>query len=460
RARELTREAALTAGLPEETILLEEPQAALYAWIAERGERWRNELRVDDVVLVCDVGGGTTDFSLIGVAAEGGELVLRRLAVGNHILVGGDNMDLTLSHLVRSRFEERGVSLDPWQAVSLWHACRTAKEHLLTDGGPAAWPVSVLGRGSRLVGGTISVDVAREEVLTALLEGFFPVCDEGARPARRGASGFRELGLPFASDTGITRHLAEFLSAHAGRSHGGASGAVGGRAPSAPYGAPDHPVSPTHVLFNGGVFKPSVFRQRTLDVLESWSGRSGSVRLLEQSPDLDFAVARGAAYYGFAKRRSGVRIRGGTGRSYYVGIETAGPAVPGVSRPLSALCVVPFGMEEGSEIEVPSEEIGLVVGERAQFRFFSSSMRRDDKPGDIVAGGAASGILETDSLEAHLPADERFAEGCVPVKFRSRITELGVFELWCRSTISEDTWRLEFSVRQRAEGSGADSSSR
>jgi hypothetical protein len=437
-ARDLTREAALAAGLPENLVLLEEPQAAVYAWLADRGDLWRRALKLGDTLLVCDVGGGTTDLTLVNVADEGGELVLRRMAVGNHLLVGGDNMDLALAHFVAGRFAEKGTKLDPWQSVALWHSCRNAKESLLAAEGAAGksdkFPISVLGRGSRLIGGTVTTEVERAGVGQLLVDGFFPHCKVADRPARRSASGFRELGLPYESDTAITRHLAAFLQAHGP--------------------APGQPVRPTHVLFNGGVFKADVLRDRLLEVLGDWFSDSSvdkAPRMLEGRHDLDHAVARGAAYYGWAKHRGGVRIRGGTARAYYVGIETTGLAVPGAPRPLRALCVVPNGMEEGSETDVPSSEIGLIVGEPAQFRFFSSSTRKADRPGELLTAWSPDELEETDSLEATLPAAEGTEEDYVPVRFRSRITELGVLELWCVSTTGNRRWKLEFSVREDAE---------
>ena len=431
-ARELTREAALGAGLPANLVLLEEPQAALYAWLADAGARWRRRVKVGDVILVCDVGGGTTDFTLIGVAEQAGELVLRRLAVGNHTLVGGDNMDLALAHLVREAFAERGVHLDAWQSVALWHACRDAKETLLGEDGPVTHPVTVLGRGTRVVGGTVSVDVDRKTVVDLLLNGFFPTCGLGERPAARQASGFRELGLPFEADTGITRHLAAFLAGHGDLpAHEGAA-------------------RPTHVLFNGGVFKAPALRERVLEVLGGWFPGAPPVAL-EGSPDLEYAVARGSAYYGAVKEGRGVRIRGGTARAYYVGVETAGPAVPGLPRPVSALCVLPFGIEEGTELDVPGDPIGLMVGEPARFRIFSSPVRKEDRPGDVVQGWREGELAETDSMEATLGSETNPEQAYVPVRFQSRITELGIFELWCVSTVAEDRWKLEFNVREDAE---------
>jgi hypothetical protein len=427
-ARELTREAALAAGLPDDLVLLEEPQAAVYAWLADTGERWRESLNVGDMLLVCDIGGGTTDLSLVQLTETDGSLLLDRVAVGNHLLVGGDNMDLALAHFVATRFAEQGVKLDPWQSVALWHSCRDAKERLLEAGGPETHSISVLGRGSGLIGGTVSVDVSRDATTELLLDGFFPACSVTDRPGRPTVSGFQELGLPFEAETAVSRHLAAFLQAH---------------------GEPDQgPVCPTYVLFNGGVFKSASLRGRLLDVMAGWFGDDRAPRPLDEADDLDYAVARGAAYYGWAKQHGGVRIRGGTARAYYVGVETSGLAVPGAPRPLRALCVVPIGMEEGTEADVPTEGIGLVVGQRAHFRFFSSAVRKEDRPGDIVSSWSEDELTETDGLEMMLPADERIDEPFVPVRFHSRITELGVFELWCVSTTTDNRWKLEFSVRE------------
>lgn len=428
-ARELTREAAFAAGLPSDLILLEEPQAAVYAWLAAQGDRWRKELKVGDRLLVCDVGGGTTDLTLVGVHQEQGELALARLAVGEHLLVGGDNMDLALAHHVALKFGEQGLKLNPWQSVSLWHSCRAAKEALLAENGPAKHAISLLGRGSKVIGGSVSIDVERDEATRILVDGFLPPCKTAERPRRQRASGFQEIGLPFESDTAITRHLAAFLADH-GESQ-------------------DGPVQPTHVLFNGGVFKADALRARLLEVLGKWSKKAP--RLLSGYHDLDHAVARGAAHYGWSKQHGGVRIRGGVARSYYVGIETAGLAIPGAERPLRALCVVPFGMEEGTETDVPSGEVGLVLGEPTHFRFFRSAVRKQDQPGDCLDEWREEELVETDPLEATLPADESTDQPYVPVRFHSRVTELGVFELWCVGTQADQRWKLEFSVRDDAD---------
>ncbi len=434
-ARDLTREAALAAGLSPHLVLLEEPQAAIYSYLASSRDGWRETMKVDDLLLVCDVGGGTTDFTLVRVTADQGELSLQRIAVGSHLLVGGDNMDLTLAHRAAEQFSQQGIQLDPWQSVALWHSCRNAKEALFAIDGPTYYPLSILGRGSRLIGGTVSIELSVADATNILLDGFFPHCEPTDRPARRRVSGFRELGLPYESDPAITRHLAAFLQAHA---------AEGERI-----------LHPTRLLLNGGVFKAPALRARLQEVLAHWAGDQAPAPItLDDHEDLDDAVARGAAYYGWSKCHGGVRIRGGTARSYYVGIETAGLAIPGASRPLRALCVVPFGMEEGTEQAVPSAEIGLVVGEPAQFQFFSSSVRRHDQLGDTLERWSEDELSETDPLETILPADELVAGSqagtYVPIRFLTRITELGVLELWCVNTPSDRRWKLEFNVRPGA----------
>jgi len=430
-ARELTREAAITAGLPRDFVLLEEPQAALYAWLATTGDRWRKMLKVGETVLVCDIGGGTTDLTLVRVTEEAGTLSLERVAVGNHLLVGGDNMDLTLAHVVATEFEKKGVKLNPWQSVSLWHSCRAAKESLLSVDGPEKQSISVLGRGSKLIGGTVSVEVDRTSVANLLVDGFLPKCSAADRPQKQRASGFQEIGLPFESDPGITRHLAAFLAAHGNSADGS--------------------VFPTHVLFNGGVLKADVLRSRLLEVMRQWCDGKAETDPLEGVHDLDHAVSRGAAYYGWAKDQGGVRIRGGVARSYYVGIETAGLAIPGAPRPLRALCVVPFGMEEGTQCDVPSGQVGLVLGEPVQFRFFSSAVRKHDRPGDVLNAWDESELVETVPLEATLPADADADDAYVPVTFQSRVTELGMLELWCVGANMPGRWKLEFSVREETE---------
>ena len=430
-ARELTRESAVAAGLPADFVLLEEPQAALYAWLNQQGDDWRKKLSVGKTILVCDVGGGTTDLTLISVEEEAGNLELNRVAVGNHLLVGGDNMDLATAHVVAEKFAEKGTKLNPWQSVSLWHSCRKAKETLMSPSGPETHSISVLGRGSKLIGNTVTTEVNKGEIASMLLDGFFPVCSLNDRPQTQPASGFQEIGLPFESDPGITRHIADFLQ----------------RSNANTENNSEQPPTPDFVLFNGGVFKADSFQNRLLEVIGSWS-QDSPVQPLDGVHDLDCAVAKGACFYAWNKNNGGVRIRGGVGHSYYVGIETAGLAIPGAPRPLKALCVVPFGMEEGTQANIESNEIGLVVGQPVSFRFFRSNQRQTDQPGDLVTNWQDQ-LEESDPLNTTLSA-EGLDESYAAVKFESSITELGMFELWCRSVSTDHRWKLEFNVREKA----------
>ncbi|MGE0869658.1 MAG: Hsp70 family protein [Kofleriaceae bacterium] len=418
-ARELTVVAAREAGFDKVT-LLEEPQAAFYAYLASRGEAWRKDLAAGDVVLVCDVGGGTTDFSLIEVANQDGNLALERIAVGDHILLGGDNMDLALAAIAGKQLSDAGKMLDSMQQRALVHACRRAKEQLLGETPPSAVPISVLGRGSKLIGGTLKTELTREQAEAMLVDGFFPVVDADAHAQKRRAAGLREMGLPYAHDPAITRHLAEFL-ARFGR-------------------------MPTAVLFNGGVMKAAKLQARIVELLRSWCGRD--VRVLVGA-DLDLGVALGAAHYGQVRRGKGVRIRGGTARAYYIGIESSMPAIPGFAPPVKALCVAPQGLEEGSKVELPDDELAVVVGEVSNFRFFAAANRKDDQAG-VLVDADAPGVAELDPVEKLVEAEgDRKAGELVPVKLEAHVTEVGTLELWCVARDGQGRWKLEYSVRER-----------
>jgi hypothetical protein len=437
-ARRLTLRAAEQAGLTRVT-LLEEPQAAFYAWIESRGDSWRDIVRVGDLVLVCDVGGGTTDFSLIAVSEEQGELVLRRAAVGDHLLLGGDNMDLALARVLQQRLEAKGQHIDPLQLQELWYKCRHAKETLLNDPALASQPVTIRGKGTKLVGGTLKTELTREDVTSVVVDGFFPVVERSAMPARQRRVGFQELGLPYAADPAVTRHLARFLAEQS------RSAADGNHVRRGPGGF----ACPTHVLFNGGVMKADALRARIVEVLNQWVQAEGFERLdarhVLDARDLDLAVARGAAYYGKARHGRGVRIRAGAPRTYYIGIESAMPSVPGMEAPLKALCVVPFGMEEGTRGDIPGREFGLVVGEPAEFRFLSSTTRKQDRIGDLVEDWGDD-IQETTPLEVTLPGDGHGDE-VLPVRLETNVTEVGTLELWCVSRDGSERWKLEFNIR-------------
>jgi hypothetical protein len=439
-ARELTRRAAEQAGYPHVT-LLEEPLAAFYAWLESQGDDWRRRIKVGDLVLVCDVGGGTTDLSLIVVSEEGGELTLKRVAVGDHILLGGDNMDLALARVLQQRLETSGNRIDTWQLHGLWHQSRIAKEKLFESPKTQKRPITLLGKGTKLIGGTIKTELAREDLDQILVEGFFPKVASGELPARQRRVGFQELGLPYAADPAITKHLARFLSEQV-RNSPEAAGIRRG---------PSGLACPTHVLFNGGVMKAAVLRDRLVEVLNSWLRQEGFDALgaeqILEAPDLEHAVALGAAYYGKARRGRGVRIRSGASRTYYIGIESAMPAVPGMEAPIKALCVVPFGMEEGSEATIPGREFGLVVGEPAEFRFLSSSVRKQDQVGSLLEDWGAD-IEELSPLEVTLKLEGQQGT-VVPVRIETRITELGTLEVWCVSRDGAERWKLELNIREK-----------
>ena len=431
-ARDFTMEAAKEAGF-KKISLLEEPQAAFYSWLEANKDTWREQVQEGDVILVIDVGGGTSDFTLIAVESDQGNLFLNRLAVGEHILLGGDNMDLALAYELSRQLTAKNVKLDLAQMVALSHACRTAKEKLLGDKDLRSWPMTILGRGSKMISGTIKCELERSIMEKVLLEGFFPICGPDDQPTLQSGYGFQEIGLPYAADAAITKHLANFLVKHRKSIEQKSS-----------QGKDDKKTSGVNVvLFNGGVFKSTLLRQRILDNLESWS--KGPIKMLSHQ-DLDLSVAVGAASFGIAKRGKGIRIRGGAPRTYYIGIESSAPAIPGFPRPIKALCVVPFGMEEGTESDIPGHEFGLIIGQKVTFRFLSSSTRKNDALGTILEEWDDD-VHEISPLQLTLENPEKNAT-MVPVYLHSKITDIGTLELWCIGKNSKQKWKLEFNVRE------------
>lgn len=426
-ARDLIVEASRMAGLPEIT-LLEEPQAAFYSWIAQSDKPWRQQVKKGDVVLVVDVGGGTTDFSLIEISEAGGDLALERVAVGNHILLGGDNMDLTLAYVARSKLEESKKKISQWQTVQLSHQCRKAKETLLNDLEKDSVSVVISGRGSSVIGGSMKTTIDRKDIEATLIDGFFPFCDMGDDPLEDTEGGVREISLMYAADAAITRHLARFLrSQNSAEKH---------------YGFPQA------ILFNGGVFRSEIFRNRLIEVINSWLAAAGKehVKVLE-GIELSQAVARGASYYGIAREGKGIRIRGGVSQAYYLGIESSLPAVPGFKPPLKALCVAQQGTEEGTVRDVPGRTFGLVIGKTAQFKFFKSNCRREDEFGQMI-DDLDDTFEDTSSLSIELPAYEGMKAGdLVDVGLQVAITEIGTLDVFCLAKKGEHRWKLEFNVR-------------
>ncbi len=413
-ARELTHDAAVAIGLSG-VVLLEEPQAAFYAWLEQRGPaRAKAELAAGDQVLVFDVGGGTTDLTLITAEADGG---FARVAVGDHLLLGGDNVDLTLAKLVEQRLTGDGRRLDALQWHGLTHACRLAKEALLAEQPPDEVPITIAGRGSRLIAGTLRDRVTRAELEQVLFDGFFPVVERGATP-RRGRGGLQEMGLPYAADPAITRHLASFLSRQ-GVAHIDA------------------------VLFNGGAMTPASLRARVLDQLAAWQPTQARPRELPvQAPEL--AVAIGAAYYGLVRRGLATRIRGGTPRAFYLGVEAGDAAM--------AVCLAGKGLEDGTTARL-ARDFELVTNRPVRFRLYSSSSRQD-QPGALVPIGDGkadtiddgSDLLELPPIVAALRAR---GKSSVTVWLQVTITELGAVEIWCEEVGAEPPgrWRLSFDMR-------------
>ncbi|SLM30006.1 DnaK4 [Desulfamplus magnetovallimortis] len=426
-ARELTVKAAHMAGL-QDIILIEEPQAAFYAWIDKSGDGWRDNVEKGDLVLVCDIGGGTSDFSLIEVnEGKDGFLELERVAVGKHLLVGGDNIDLALSYFLAAGLKEKKKKLDSWQMRGLVHSCRKAKEKLLSGDDIEEYPVTVLGRGSGLIKGTIKIALAIEDLQKVVLDGFFPVCNLEVEPASASSTGMKEFGLAYEADPAITRHLAKFISSHKDDK---------GR-----------PKLPTAVVFNGGVMKSAIIRERIMEVLASWQEFAGQGTIREiDAVDFDLSVAWGASYYGQAARGDGIKIRGGLGMSYYMAIEASMPAVPGMPMPTRALCIAPFGMEEGSHAESRDRLFNLVVGEKVNFDIMTSSTRHEDSVGSVIDNWEDMDIEDLTSIETQLDGE---GENFIPVTFEVKVTEVGTLEFWACSRDDDRKWRLELNIRPK-----------
>ncbi|ELA9083478.1 Hsp70 family protein [Vibrio alginolyticus] len=460
-ARDLTAEAARNVGFVHLT-LLEEPQAALYNWIDNSNDKWRDEVEVGDIVLVVDIGGGTTDLSLVEVTEDDGNLTLNRIAVGEHILLGGDNMDLALAYRLKMKLAQEGKELQPWQVQAMTHACRDAKEALLNDSELQSVPIVVPNRGSKLLGATLKTELTQEEVQQTLVDGFFPQVAITDHPVQRNRGALTQMGLPYAQDAGITRHIAAFLSKQANALSASGNGAEAAQdfnpfanmpgMPGADAAQSSDFIKPTAILFNGGVLKSKLLATRLEDTINEWLIEADAEMAKRLTGvDLDLAVASGAAYYGSVRRGQGVRIRGGIASAYYVGIESAMPAIPGMAPPMEALCVAPFGMEEGSSVDVPSQEFGLIIGQPVNFQFFGSTVRRDDLAGTHLDYWAPEELEELPEIQVTLPVSEGRREGeVVPVTLASRVTELGTLYLEAIAADNGQKWHVEFDVREDA----------
>ncbi|MBD3346631.1 MAG: Hsp70 family protein [Chitinivibrionales bacterium] len=444
-ARTVTAQAAVEAGWGENTVLLEEPQAAFYSWLHVAGNQWRDQVAPGELILICDVGGGTTDFSLIAVGEHEGNLELERISVGRHVLLGGDNMDLALAHALRMKLEEENESIESNRFLALIHSTRKAKESLFEKEDLDEIQVAVASSGSDLFAGTSSTTLTRNMLTSVVLDGFFPLTGADDLPAELPRTGLHEFGLSYEPDPVISKHLARFLTASLAsvKSSESLSELV---TISDKQRLDKSWLCPDAAVFNGGVFRAAPLRRRVLDLINSWAPQK-EIRELAGT-DLDLAVARGAALYGRLKTTGkGVRIRAGVSRSYYIGLEPSMPAIPGYRPPVKAVCVAELGMEEGEERILQDRLFGLVAGTTSMFRFFSSSQRAGDRVGSIIQN-AEKELEETAGLEMLIPAEEGKEPGhTIPVKLHTVLSELGMLRLWMQHTITGKKWELTFSVR-------------
>jgi molecular chaperone DnaK (HSP70) len=428
-ARQLTVHAAESVGIKNLT-LLEEPLAAFYAWVAAHPD-YHKHIEPGDQILVCDVGGGTTDFTLIGVGEVAGKLELTRISVGDHLLLGGDNMDLALAVKARVELEAAGKTIDYWQFMSLIAQVREAKERLLdAENALEELPISIASRGSSLFATSMSVTIRKTDVEALIVNGFFPQVNFNDPMIKGRVSGLHEVGLNYESEPAVTKHLIKFLQ---------------NSALTLSAGDATTQLRLTGVLFNGGVFKSHALRDRMLNVLRTCTNNP-DIKILA-NPDLELAVAKGAAYYGFLKETGkGVRIRAGVARSFYIGIDSNMPAIPGYTPPVMGLCVVPQGTEEGTALEVTDRKFSLVVGQPVRFRFFATNTRSTDKLGNMLQD-AERELTESDPLVSLMAAGGRKSGDLVTVTIQSAVTETGTLVLNLKDTSSDASWKLEFNVR-------------
>jgi molecular chaperone DnaK (HSP70) len=427
-ARELTVTAAEQAGLPR-PVLLEEPQAAFYAWLSGHEHDWQVVLQAIRVMLVVDVGGGTSDFSLIVSRQSERGLALERLAVGDHLLLGGDNIDIALAQLVEPRL---GSKLDSQRWHALTNLCRAAKETLLSEGGEAAMPIRLVGRGKAVVGGVLTASLSRQEVERAVMDGYFPTVGADAAPRKALRAGLQEWGLPFALEPEVPRHLAAFLRRHCDEAESAGGKAARGL------------VRPDAILFNGGALKPRLIRNRLRDLVGEWCGaEDGRPPAVLESFDLDLAVARGAAYYGLVRRGRGVRIGGGAARSYYLGI---GGNDTSEDEAVRTLCLVHRGMEAGVTVEISQPSFDVLANQPVSFPLYASSTRSGERAGQLVEA-APDSVIELPPIRTVLRFGRKAGTRRIPVNVVVHLTEIGTLEVWCHSQQTDHRWRLQFQLR-------------
>jgi hypothetical protein len=416
--------AAQEAGL-EHIVLLEEPLAAFYSWLCRHELDWKEYVTEGELILVCDVGGGTTDFTLIALRDVGEGPRFERIAVGNHLILGGDNIDLTLAKRIEAGFatKKKTLSSDRWK--TLCHQCRQAKENILS-GAINSKRIILTGDGRRLIADTLSAELTKEIVQESILDGFFPIVGPNDISTVVVRGGITEFGLPYEPEAAITRHLGAFLIRHK-------EDAV--QLLGHPSGAPDL------VLFNGGSLKPPIIQHRICKALGGLFSKEPRVLT---NPDLDQAVAIGAAYYGLVKVGEGVRVGSGSARAYYLGVGRENKEIEDVNI-RKAMCIVERGLEEGSEISVGDRKFTVLTNQPVTFDLYSSSFRSGDRSGSLV--DVDDSLTTLPPLQTVIKYGKKGSRQPVPVEIEANYTEVGTLSLWCRSTISDHRWQLQFQLR-------------
>lgn len=446
-AREYTLKAAKEAGFGKNITLLEEPLAAFYAWVTRHEHDWQSHVKTDDLILVCDVGGGTTDFTLISLKEAQGSPRFERVAVGDHLILGGDNIDLTLARYVASKFKQK-TTLTPDQWKTLSYKCRAAKETLLSDsaekGDENRVRIVLRGEGRSLISNTLSADLEKDELEEILCKGFFPDVEPSLPNPKKAGKAMAEFGLPYEQEPAITRHIGWFLERHREDIK-----AILGKEPI-----------PDHILFNGGSLKPSVFQNKIRSAIGKWfSCEDQALPVLLDNSDPDLSVALGASYYGLVKQGVGVRVGSGSPRSYYIGIasdvlpnkqripsDDPGNSETGDTTCEKVLCVVERGLDEGSMIPLPEMEFEVVTNQPVLFSMFSSSFRSGDKSGDILQ--VDDSLTPLPPLKTVINFGKKGESRQIPVKVEAEYTEMGTLAMWCRSSVSSHRWKLQFQLRE------------
>jgi len=450
-AREYTLKAARDAGFGNNITLLEEPLAAFYAWVTRHENDWQSHVKTDDLILVCDVGGGTTDFTLISLKESQGSPRFERVAVGDHLILGGDNIDLMLARYVASKFTQK-ANLTPDQWKTLSYKCRAAKEKLLCSdsdkkGDENRVRIVLRGEGRSLIANTLSADLEKNELEEILCNGFFPEVEPSIANPKKAGKAMAEFGLPYEQEPAITRHIGWFLERHRN---------------SIKETLGKEPI-PDHILFNGGSLKPSVFQNKIRSAIRKWfSCEDQALPVMLDNSDPDLSVALGASYYGLVKQGVGVRVGSGSPRSYYIGIasdtlrntdrspnehkkgETNGATCENV------LCIVERGLDEGSLIQLPEMEFEVVTNQPVLFSMYSSSFRSGDKSGEILQ--VDDSLTPLPPLKTVIKFGKKGDSKRIPVKVEAEYTEMGTLAMWCRSSVSSHRWKLQFQLREPQAG--------